>query len=72
MKTFGVAYKLYSADTVHYISVVANNRESAYDLAVYHIIPKEVGQSPYSAWVNSVTYKNGNYKEFNTFEGKPI
>ena len=72
MKTFGVAYKMFASDRVHYISVIANSKEMAYDKAIYELIPKRMKSVPYSAWVNSVTYNNGNYKEFNTFEGKPL
>ena len=53
------------------IAVLANNKEDAYDKAVYERIPNREGRLPYSAWVVSVTYSNGNYKKFNTHEGKP-
>lgn len=62
-----VHYKNYSADEVHLIDVLASNKVEAYDKAVYEMLP----EPPYSAWVSSVTYNNGNYRRFNTFEGKP-
>ena len=71
MKTYYINYKMYSADEVNGIQVLAENKEDAYSKAVYELIPQTEGEHPYSAWVHSVTYKNGNYKTFNTFEGKP-
>lgn len=71
MKTYYIQYKMYSADEIKGIQVVAENKEDAYRKAVYELIPQTEGKLPYSAWVYSVTYKNGNYKTFNTFEGKP-
>lgn len=38
---------------------------------MFEEIPKREGSNPYSAWVKSVTYNNGNYRTFNTFEGEP-
>ena len=52
-------------------SVIAGNKAEAYDLAVYEVIPEQFGGYPYSAWVYSVTYQNGNYKVFNTCSGNP-
>ena len=71
MKTYYINYKMYNADEVNGIQVLAENKEDAYSKAVYELIPQTEGEHPYSAWVHSVTYKNGNYKTFNTFEGKP-
>lgn len=71
MKAYYVNYKLFDADEYHGVQVPANNKVEAYDRAVYELIPKMEGTSPYSAWVKSVTYNNGKYKRFNTFEGKP-
>ena len=53
------------------VDVIASNKAEAYDLATYEAIPAKEGRIPYSAWVASVTYQNGNYKRFNTFEGNP-
>lgn len=67
-----VKYKMHSVDEVKGIDVIASNKEEAYDVSTYEIIPAlEGGYTPYSAWVSSVTYNNGNYRQFNTFEGKP-
>lgn len=53
------------------VDVIAKSKAEAYDKAVYELIPAIEGELPYSAWVASVTYQNGNYREFNTFEGNP-
>ena len=72
MKTYYVKYKMYTAFVdVKGVCVAARNKIEAYDKAVYEEIPKIEGVLPYSAWVESVTYTNGNHKQFNTFEGKP-
>lgn len=71
MKAYYVKYKMYSADKAHGIQSPAENKIDAYEKAVYTLIPEKEGGIPYSAWVHSVTYNNGNYREFNTFEGKP-
>lgn len=71
MKSYYVEYKMYEADGVKGIGFLAKNKEDAYDKAVFEKIPEKEGSLPYSAWVHSVTYNNGNYKEFNTFEGLP-
>ena len=71
MKTYYINYKMYSTDEIDGIQVLAENKEDAYNKAVYELIPEIKGELPYSAWVHSVTYKNGNYKLFNTFEGLP-
>ena len=62
-----VHYKNHSADEVHLIDVLASSKAEAYDKAVYEKLP----EMPYSAWVSSVTYNNGNYRTFNTHEGNP-
>lgn len=64
---YHVKYRMHSADDVHGIDVLASNKADAYDKAVYEALP----ELPYSAWVHSVTYNNGNYRTFNTFEGNP-
>lgn len=53
------------------ICVPARNKFEAYDIATYEMIPEIEGRIPYSAWVASVTYNNGNYKTFNTCSGLP-
>lgn len=71
MKAYAVQYKVREFDEVKLITLLANNKEDAWEKAVYEDIPKKEGEPPYSAWVISVTYNNGNYKQFNTCEGKP-
>lgn len=71
MSAYYVKYKTHSAGEVKGIAVPAGNKADAYDKAVYEEIPKVEGETPYSAWVYSVTYNNGRYHTFNTFEGKP-
>ena len=71
MKSYTVEFKLHSAGEVHRIILLAENKEYAYDRAVFEEIPKATGEQPYSAWVQSVTYQNGNCRTFNTHEGKP-
>lgn len=69
---YTVKYKLFSSDIVRTMHLPASNKEEAWDKAVYEGIPlMHRGETPYSAWVYSVTYNNGNYKRFNTHEGKP-
>ena len=52
-----------------HLKYFASNKADAYDKAVYELIPEKHGTYPYSAWVYSVTYNNGNQKFFNTCEG---
>lgn len=71
MKNYTIKYKMHSADRVKEVSVLARNKEDAYDKAFYEEIPGiEDGDMAYSAWVSSVKYQNGSYRTFNTFEGK--
>lgn len=70
-KCYYVKYRLHSADETKGIAVLATDKIAAYDKATYEAIPAREGVHPYSAWVYEVTYNNGNYKRFNTFEGKP-
>ena len=72
MKAYTVEYKMFFAGNVNNISFLARNKEEAYEKAVYTYSPEKHGTLPYSAWVTSVTFQNGNYKAFNTFEGKPL
>lgn len=71
MKAYWVEYKMYSSDKVKGIQVPADSKWDAYDRGTYELIPQKEGTLPYSSWVKSVTYNNGNYREFNTHEGKP-
>lgn len=69
MKTYHVRYRLFQWSEEEGIDVLANNKEEAYDKAVYETIYDKEEWLPYSAWVESVTYNNGNYRTFNTSEG---
>lgn len=68
---YSVEYKMHSADEIKRVSVIASNKQEAWDKATYEAIPEKEERVPYSSWVDSVTYKNGNVRTFNTFEGKP-
>lgn len=70
MNDYCVRYKMHQWDREWIVTVLAKNKADAYDKAVYEEIPQTEGRLPYSAWVSSVTYRNGNYKQFNTHEGK--
>ena len=72
MKSYYINYRLHSAGEVKGVDIPAQNKAEAYDKAVFEEIPKRDGETPYSAWVHSVTYNNGNYRTFNTFEGNPF
>ena len=67
---YWVEYKMYFADTVKGIDVVAGSAAEAYDKATYEAIPEKEGTIPYSSWVANVTYQNGKQHYFNNFEGK--
>lgn len=71
MKTYTVEYTLTHRAGIQTIDVKANNKEDAYDTAVFDDIPEKEGTYPYSAWVSSVTYNNGKVRYFNTCEGMP-
>lgn len=68
---YTIFYRMYSSDEVKHIDVLATSKADAYDKAVFKIIPEKEEYCPYSAWVDSVTYDNGNVRYFNTFEGMP-
>lgn len=69
MKHYTVAYKMIGGEQ-KLISVPARTKYEAVDKAEYEAIPaKHNGEMPYSVWVYSVTYNNGNYKTFNASEG---
>lgn len=67
--TYHVRYRKYQYNLEEGVDVIASNKAEAYDRAVYEIIPDTEGVYPYSAWVSSVTYNNGNCHYFNTIEG---
>lgn len=66
MRTYTVAYRMYSADEVHYTEVTAGSKADAW--AAVAMEPQD-GEYPYSAWVESVRYSNGKERRFNTSEG---
>lgn len=68
-KVYTVHYRMHQSGEAKMVDVLAKNKAEAYDKAVYEAIVKEQGGLPYSAWVTSVTYQNGNYRRFNTCEG---
>ena len=69
MKAYYVHYKMHECDTVKGIDLLAKDKADAYDKATYEAIPAKEGTIPFSAWVHSVTYNNGNVHYFNTCEG---
>lgn len=71
-KTYHVKYKESKFSDVHGIDVLAENKNEAYVKATFESIPERFGINPYSTWVHSVTYSNGSYRIFDTFEGKPF
>ena len=71
LKKYMVHYKMHEAGSVKSFTQYASNKAEAYDWATFDGIPKVEGCTPYSSWVTSVMYSNGNYREFNTFEGNP-
>lgn len=69
--TYHVRYHLWQYSEERGVDVVASSAAEAYDLATYEKIPTVEGLVPYSAWVSSVTFQNGNVHYFNTCEGLP-
>ena len=70
-RTYNIRYKLSECAPECVIRVESCNCPDAYDKAVFEAIPEAAGHCPYSAWVESVEFKNGQIKRFNTFEGQP-
>lgn len=71
MRTYSISYKMNEFDEIKRIRVTADNKEDAYDTAVFDEIPAVENSYPYSAWVSTVYFKNGDCKDFNTCEGMP-
>lgn len=70
---YTVGYHIYGdLEPEKKVDVIAENKWDAYMKATYEKIPKIEGSLPYCAWVKSVTYQNGNCREFNTFPGNPF
>ena len=72
MRAYYVKYIMWELDEEKGVEVHAKDKYDAYDKAVFELIPDKEGQCPYAAWVESVTYNNGNYKVFNTSCGNPF
>ena len=51
------------------LDVIAESKADAWEKATFEIIPEKYGKCPYSAFVASVTYANGNTRRFNTCHG---
>lgn len=69
---YWVKYRMNQHELEQGIAVLAYNKTEAYFKAFYDKIPAEHdGHMPYSAWVDNVTYSNGNVRYFNTCEGLP-
>lgn len=71
MKAYTVEYKLTANGETRFVPLLAGNKQSAWVKATFEIIPEKEGQQPYSSWVASVTYNNGKFRRFNTWEGLP-
>lgn len=72
MKAYYVKYRMHQFGEVKGVDFLARTKSDAYDKAVYEIIPTQNdGRMPYSAWVYSVTYNNGNHRVFDTDESRP-
>ena len=68
---YTIEYKMTAFGEVKRHTTLASSKEEAWEQATFYDIPYIEKTAPYSVWVFSVTYKNGNYRRFNTFEGKP-
>ena len=66
---YSVHYRESKYSEEQYICVLATSKRDAYFKASYKKIPEITGSLPYSAWVDNVTYQNGNVRYFNTSEG---
>ena len=71
MRKYVIEYRMNRNGKVKSIEILANNKIDARAIALFEEIPSKEHDQPYSAWVASVIYNNGNQKEFNTFEGNP-
>ena len=66
MKAYSVHYYLNGIyEQERYIIALASNKDEAYVKAVFDLIPEKEGRQPYAAWVDNVTYNNGNVHYFN-------
>ena len=72
MRVYHICYLMSCYGLEREIDVIAKSKADAYDKAVFEEIPKVEGDHyPYGAYVESVTYNNGNRKVFNTIIGDP-
>ena len=69
--TYHIGYILSLYGTERSIDIIASSKAEAYEIAVFEAIPAKEGHTPYGAYVASVTYSNGNHKEFNNIIGNP-
>ena len=70
MKKYTVCYHISGHWSIsEEIEVEAESAPEAYDKAFYEAIPEKEGHTPFSAWVDRVTYKNGRVHYFNTCSG---
>ena len=65
MKAYTVDYTMTQYGEEKQICFLAENKEDAFDKAIFEEIPKAEGRCPYMVRVVGVTYQNGNYKRFN-------
>lgn len=70
-QSYAVKYKMFWGDSEKMVTIAAKSKFDAYRKADAEVIPAVEGGYAYSLWVSSVTYQNGNYREFNTCEGLP-
>lgn len=70
MRHYTVAYRMCKNEVERKIEVDAMTKYVAWKTAWNEKIPEKEGGMPYSAWVDSVTYKNGVTYIFNTCDGK--
>ena len=70
-RTYTIKYISGDDGSARKVDVIAANMADAYDKAVYEAIPAGGEGLPYAAWVDSVTYQNGNVRCFKTFCGHP-
>ena len=62
-RAYWVKYRMYRHSEESGIDLLAKSKEDAYYKAIGKIEEKE-GETPYSAWVYSVTYQNGKHQLF--------
>lgn len=63
-KAYTVAYRMAMHQPERHIDVLASSKEDAWAKAFHEAIPEKEGETPYVAWLHSVTYQNGNCRYF--------